>query len=163
MKNPVIALFLLLFCCTQKQTDQPASLRPNDTTAGILVADTVIYDVPVVNHNPDDTWSTERLKNLHHDLLLDNIFTMIAEGKAIAYDHTTGEKLTPGRVEKMMKTKEIDPAKIDMIQFKEKWYLNASHATLSKEVISMVLGTQIYDNYGTFIGNKAILRVELLN
>ncbi|HLO57453.1 MAG TPA: hypothetical protein VK179_01820 [Bacteroidales bacterium] len=163
MKNPVIALFLLLFCCTQKQADQASPIRSGDSALGIVVADTVIYDVAVVNHNPDDTWSTERLKNLHHELLLDNVFSMIAGGKAVAYDHTTGEKLTPGHVEKMLKSKEIDPAKIDMIQFKEIWYINASRATLRKEVISMVLGSQIYDNYGTFIGNKAIMRVELLN
>jgi hypothetical protein len=33
--------------------------------------------------------------------MLNNIFTMISNGSAVAFNHTTGEKLTPKQVEKM--------------------------------------------------------------
>jgi hypothetical protein len=88
---------------------------------------------------------------------------MVYEGKAIAYDHTTGEKMTPGQLEKMEKTEGFSRNNIDMIQFKEIWYLNPATTSFTKKVVSMVLGTQVFDSYHTFIANKAVLRVELIN
>jgi hypothetical protein len=165
MKNTLIALAIILLFCISCQTKDKASTAsvslPEDSSLGIAVADTIIYDVSIVNENPEDSWAEQRLKGLDHSLLVDTVFHMIYTGKVTAYDHTTGEKLTSKQVEKIEQNPGFSRSDIGMIQFKEAWYIDPDNSRMTKDVISMVLGIGIYSDNGEFRGNKALFRVEL--
>jgi len=147
--------------CSKKQplrNDNPAM---TDSVLGFVIADTIIYDVNIVNRNPDDQWATQRLGHLDRELMLDNIYKLIYSGQASAFNHTTGEKLTVRQVEDLEHIDGFKRENVDMIQFKEVWYLNPVNKDLTKKVISMVLGTQVYGSDGQYLANRAVIRVEL--
>ena len=71
-----VCLLLLVSACKQSKppaTDELAA-AVSDSTKGVVVADTIIYDVVISNPNPDDPWAVQCLKGLDHDLLISNIF-----------------------------------------------------------------------------------------
>ena len=162
-KLPALIVLLLLTGACRK-TETPATNMEGmvipDSIPGLVVADTIIYDVIIRNQNPDDTWAVHCLEGLNHRLLIDNIFGMIYSGKTIAYNHETHEKLTPRQVEKIEAADDYSRENIGMIQFTEMWYLNPVGCDITKKVISMVLGY----NYFTPEGErfyKALFRVEM--
>ncbi len=154
-------LFLLVMACKQSKptaADEPVAVI-TDSLYGIVVADTIIYDVIITNPNPDDPWAVQCLKGLDHSLLISNIFNMVYSGKAVAYNHQTNEKLTPKQVEEIEAGADYSRDNIGMIQFTEVWFVNPGDAAMTKKVISMVLGY----NYGAPDGmllHKALFRVE---
>ena len=155
-------LFLLAAACKQSKpttADEPVNVA-TDSLYGVVVADTIIYDVVISNPNPDDPWAVQCLKGLDHNLLISNIFDLVYSGKALAYNHQTNEKLTPKQVEEIEAGADYSRDNIGMIQFTEVWYLNPGDVSMTKKVISMVLGY----NYGAPDGmmlHKALFRVEL--
>jgi hypothetical protein len=157
----ILVIFAIACNKTEKVTPEKTSDYLSDSTPGLVVADTIIYEVNIVNPNPEDTWTQECLSGLDHKSLIDNIFTMIYDGTATAYNHETGEKMTPAQVEKMEKEDSFDRTKIGMVQFKEVWYINPAETEMTKKVLSMVLGMGVYSNLGEFKGNKAIMRIQL--
>jgi len=48
-----------------------------------------------------------------------------------------------------------------MIQFTESWYLNAGANTMTKKVISLVLGYNFYSSDGELFGHKPVFRIEM--
>jgi hypothetical protein len=160
----IIPACLFLFATACKQSKPTASDEPvavaSDSLYGIVVADTIIYDVNITNPNPDDTWAEQCLRGLDHNLLISNIFNMVYSGKALAYNHQTNEKLTPKQVEEIEAGADYSRDNIGMIQFTEVWFVNPGDANMTKKVISMVLGY----NYGAPDGmmlHKALFRVEM--
>jgi hypothetical protein len=159
----IAALVVLMAISCRKHTDKvPAiSEKVKNTSLGIAVADTIIYDVNIVSMNPDDPWEKEKLKDLHFNQLVDNIFDLIYTGKATAYNHDTGEKLTLRQVQDIEKEAGFSRKDIGMIQFREAWFMNMQTAEMNKKVISMVLGVPRYGDGGMLIGHKALFRVKL--
>jgi hypothetical protein len=143
----------------QSKTEDTA-VSSVDSLPGQVVADTIIYDVIIANTNPDDTWTTHCLAGLDRNMLIGNIFDMVYAGRANAYNHETGEKLTPKQLEDIEAGQSFSRDNIGMIQFTEVWYMNQADNAMTKEVLSMVLGY----NYDTPDGqrlHKALFRVEL--
>jgi hypothetical protein len=166
MNNKLLAgatLLLLTGACrhSEHQVYTNDSVVMHDTTPALVVADTIIYDVIIHNSNPDDAWAAHCLSGLNRGMLIDNIFEMVYSQRAVAFDHETGEKLTIKQVEKMEAGEGFSRDNIGMIQFTEVWYLNPGETTMTKKVLSMVLGYNYYTAQGELIGHKALFRVEL--
>ncbi|MBN2481727.1 MAG: hypothetical protein JXB19_08310 [Bacteroidales bacterium] len=134
---------------------------PADTVFGTIVADTITYEVIIRNSNPDDRWAEQCLSNLNHQALISNIFRMIREGNAYAYEYETMERLTNRQLEKIESETGFDYNEIGMIQFTEIWFLNPDKSTMTKKVHSMVLGYNFYTSDGEHFGYKPLFRVEL--
>ena len=94
-------------------------------------------------------------------MLIDNIFEMVYAQRAVAFNHETGEKITTKQVEKIEAREGFSRDNIGMIQFTEVWYMNPGETTMTKKVLSMVLGYNYYTSQGELIGHKALFRVEL--
>jgi hypothetical protein len=160
----LIAIVLMLSAFACRKTDSPAVSgdiqNARDPAKGMVVADTIIYDVIIQNPNPDDAWAVQCLEGLNHRLLIDNLFEMVYSGKLIAFDHTTNEKLTPRQVRKIEETEGFRREDIGMIQFTEAWYLHTGELTMTKEVLTMVLGYNYYTPEGERF-HKALFRVDL--
>jgi hypothetical protein len=132
-----------------------------DTTLGIVVADTIIYEVIIKNPNPDDPWTEKCLSRLNRSALIDSIFDMVYSGTAKAYNHNTNELLTIKQVGKIEKKDNFSRNNIGMIQFTEAWYLNPASNTMTKKVLYMVLGYNFYNSEGELFGHKPVFRVEM--
>ena len=165
MKNMLFILTMVLLLsagCHKADTVTTGSAAViADSSLGILVADTIISDVDIVNIDPGDTWNQYRLKDLNHKALINSIMTMIQNGQAVAYNFETQEKLTPGQIEKMEKNEIFNRDEISMIQFREAWYIQPETGLMTKKVYSMVLGRLKYGNQGEVFGHEAVFRVDL--
>jgi hypothetical protein len=166
MKNKLflIALLVIMIVACRKTDHSMAGKDASNavvTLPGLVVADTIIYDVIIRNSNPDDTWAAHCLKGLNHSMLIDSVFEMVYSGRMAAFNHETGEKLTPKQVGKIESEEGFSRDNISMIQFKEVWYLNPGETAVTKKVLSMVLGYDFYTTKGDLIGHKALFRVEM--
>ena len=165
MYNKLLAIVMLLtlFMACRRQEERTAGGAAPKTSAAVtgqLIADTIIYEVVIRNANPEDPWSTHCLAGLDQKKLIDNVFDMIYSGKIAAYNHDTREKLTPRQVEKIEAEEGFSRDNIGMIQFTEAWYMDPDRVTMTKKVLSMVLGYN-YNGPGGERFYKALFSVDL--
>lgn len=126
-----------------------------------LLADTITYDVLIANPNPEDTWTAECLGNLNRDLFIDQIFEGIYNGTLKPYDYYEEKPLKPNKIRRLEEKEELIRKNIGKVQFTERWYYDASELKMKKEVISMVLGEQLYNSDGEVRGYKPVFKVHL--
>jgi hypothetical protein len=126
------------------------------TTPGIVIADTIIYDVIIRNPNPDDSWSAYCLKGLQRADLVDSLFKLVYEGRIAAYDYDTHAALKPKDVKRIEASGGFAREKIGKIQFTEKWFYNPSGKPITKEIISIVPGYEVYTSTGELMGYKPV-------
>jgi hypothetical protein len=155
-----LALTLTAGGC-KKQTSVSVPALPATSSAGSLVADTITYDVLITNPDPQDTWTTKCLGRLNRRALIDSLFTAVYEGRAVAYDFETLEKLTPARVQQLESADGFNRDQIGKIQFTEAWYISSTSHSMTKEVLSVVLGSNYYDSDGNLFGHKPVMRIVL--
>jgi len=145
-----------------KVIPEPEPASAPDSVAGIVVADTIIYEVIITSPDPDDAWKTKCLGRLQRRVLIDSIFSLVYQNRAVAFNHETNEKLTRKQVEKIESVKGFSRDDIGMIQFTEAWYLNPGKITMTKKVLSLVLGYNFYlSESGELFGHKPVFRVEM--
>lgn len=126
-----------------------------------LLADTITYDVLIANPNPEDTWTAECLDNLNRDLFIDQIFEGIYNGTLKPYDYYEEKPIKPNKIRRLEEKEELIRNNIGKVQFTERWYYDASELKMKKEVISMVLGEQLYNSDGEVRGYKPVFKVHL--
>ena len=172
MKAKIIflsTLLLVALSCHRHPDNPPDNANlPEivDTTATFTatagrVADSIVYDVVIKNANPYDTWTTECLSGLDRSTFVDELFRAIYEGKLTAIDFDTEEKLPPEKVRKLEKEIKKVRSRIAKIQFTEDWYFDTLSLTMQKDVRSIVLGYEVYDDQGAVRGYKPVFRVDL--
>jgi len=125
------------------------------------VASDIVYDVIIKNANPYDTWTTECLSGLDRKTFVDDLFRAIYEGKLTAVDFDTGEELSPEKVKNLEKEIRKVRSRIAKMQFTEDWYFDTLSLTMHKEVRSIVLGYEVYDEEGEVRGYKPVFRIDL--
>jgi hypothetical protein len=166
INSPLPALIILLIlmpACNRhsKSTPETKVQVISGFAKEMVVADTIIYQVQINNPDTGDSWTKKCLGRLHRRALIDSIFSMVYNNRAIAYNHITNERLTQRQVREIETTKGFNRDNIGMIQFTEAWYLNPSKTTMTKEVLSMVLGYNFYTEDGELFGHKPVFRVEM--
>jgi hypothetical protein len=164
-------LYLIIFpvmtalsCCPEKTKDDvtgemsPESIIP-ENPAGLMVADTIIYDVIIKNPNPDDDWTDKCLRNLKKEQFIDILFESVYKKQATAYDLFTDEIISPDKLKNLERKKEFSRSKIGKMQFTESWYYSDTLQVLSKKVISVSMGYEILDERGNLIGYKPAFKI----
>lgn len=162
----IINLLLVSACChhkkaNEKEVTETTSPQLRSSELGTVIADTIIYDVIIKNLNPDDNWTTKCLKDLKRNLLVNKLFESIYDGKAVAYDLLTDKVITPEELRKMEKKKKLDRDRIGKIQFTESWFYNDSLRIMTKKVLSVSLGFELFDGAGELIGYQHAFKVYL--
>ncbi len=170
MKKSTV-LYLIIFpvvtalsCCPEKTKDsvdreQSSDLILPENPIGLMVADTIIYDVIIKNPNPDDDWTDKCLRNLKKEQLVDILFESVYKKQATAHDLFTDEIISPVKLKGLERKKEFSRSKIGKMQFTESWYYSDSLQALSKKVISVSLGYEILDERGSLIGYKPAFKI----
>ena len=157
-----ILLLLTGLSCAKKEA-LPVDFQelPSDPALGLIVADTITYDVVITITDPENTWMAECLRQLNHKALIDNIFYMISQGRATAYEYSTMEHLTARQIEDIENDPGYDRSQIGMIQFTEIWYLNPDQGEMTKKVHSMVLGYNYHTSDGALFGHSPMFMITL--
>jgi hypothetical protein len=160
----VFTVLMALGCCPEKAKDEVTRQRSSDfilpeNTSGIMIADTIVYDVIINNPNPHDTWTEKCLRNLKKEQFVDLLFESVYKNQAIAHDLFTDKIITPEELKDLERRKEFNRNKIGKIQFTESWFYNDSLSLMSKKVISFTLGYEIFDESGNLIGHKPVFKI----
>jgi hypothetical protein len=115
----------------------------------------------MISNPNDDKWIAQCLRGLHKKAFIDSIFNMVYSGKAAVYNQETNKKLAVRQVHTIENKAGFSRDQVSMIQFTEAWYLNAGDQRMTKKVLSMVLGYNVYTPEGELIGPKPIFRIDL--
>jgi len=159
-------LAITMSCCPEKMKDEAAGQPVFESALyenlnGIMIVDTIMYDVLIKNPNPYDDWTEECLRHLNKDRFVDILFESVYQKKATAYDVLSEDIITPDKLKKLEKNKDFDRDKIGKIQFTESWIYNDSLQSMLKKVISVSLGYEVFDDHGDLIGHKPAFKIYL--
>jgi hypothetical protein len=155
------ALALLLISCT-------GNVESDEMTAGgspegtLLVANQIVYDVVIKNHDPEDLWTEECLSGLKRQELVDFIFSGIYAGRFGVYDIFSGKAIPPRKIMKMEEDGIFKRDQISKIQFVEEWYVDPELYSMTKKVSEVRLGIEHIDGFGVHLGHNPLFRVRLV-
>ena len=145
-------IFFILFSSCQN------SEKINPPTLGVPVGE-IIYDTFLINRDSTDTWEDECLAKFDRKTLVDKVFENVYNGRIIAYDYFTGEKLSPEQIRKMEKGGIFTRKDISKIQFSERWIWDESTVQMRKELISMTIAYEVYNESGVSRGQKPVFKL----
>jgi hypothetical protein len=119
----------------------------------------IIYDTSIANHDSTDTWADECLSDFKRKELIEKIFEEVYNGKIIPYDYFTAEKISPDKIKTMEAGKVFSRKDISKIRFEEKWIWNDEKVEMQKQVISITISYDVFDNVGKLRGQKPIFKL----
>ena len=145
-------LVLILFFSACRTTEKEKPL------IGLPLGE-IIYDTFLINRDSTDAWGDECLAKFDRKTLIDKVFENVYNGRIIAYDYFTGEKLSLEQIAKMEKEGIFTRKDISKIQFSERWIWDESIVQLRKELISMTIAYEVYNESGVSRGQKPIFKL----
>jgi len=120
----------------------------------------IIYDTYVINRDSTDSWGNECLSEFSRKKLIDKVFEAVSDGKVTPYDYFTGEKITPKQIKRMEADSVFSRRNISKIQFEENWIWDDEKNVMLKQVISMTIAYEVFDNEGKSRGQKPIFKLK---
>lgn len=166
-------LFLLVACLSlaacnntnrtekEQQMIEQSMVPTEGITAFSVYADSIITDMLIINPDSTDTWTTECLKGLKREALMDVLFDALYREKIKAYDFITGAELSPDEVKKIEELPKNNRANISKLQFNEQWLLDTATLTMIKKVHSIIPGYEVKADDGSIKGYRAVLKIVL--
>ncbi len=146
-----ILLLLIILAGACNQPDEGKS--PQGTNYG-----KIIYDTAIINRDSTDSWAAESLSGLDRKALIDKILKAVYDGKITPYDYFSGEKMSVRQIKKL-ETTEFSREDISKIKFEERWIWDEEKAEMQKQLISLTLAYDVYDNSGNSRGQKPIFKL----
>jgi hypothetical protein len=119
----------------------------------------IIYDTTIINRDSTDVWGAECLSGLNRKVLIDKIFDSVFDGKIVPYDYFTGEKVSPLKIREMEKSGEFSRENISQLKFEERWIWDNEKVEMQKQLVSMTIAYEVYDNAGKSRGHKPIFKL----
>ena len=120
----------------------------------------IIYDTYVINRDSTDSWGNECLSEFSRKKLIDKVFEAVSDGKVTPYDYFTGEKIAPKQIQKMETDNVFSRKNISKIQFEENWIWDDEKNVMLKQVISMTIAYEVFNNEGKSRGQKPIFKLK---
>ena len=158
----VLIVFSILIIVGCKRTpEQKEPLVPRPEISGVVIADTVIYDVIVKNPDAGDVWKDEALSKLDREGLVDEIFEAVYRRELIPFDYISNEVLSVRDIRELENDPEFSRKNIGMIQFSEEWYFDRDNLRMEKRVNSLSLGYEVFDLSGNLRGYRPAFTVKL--
>jgi hypothetical protein len=162
---PSILLILtaLSFGCTNKPSVKSKAVSGihMDSLYGAVMADSIIYDVIIHNPDPENPSTSEYLKDLRQEALIDSLFDLVYSEQVKAYDFFTNEVLRVKDLKKMESESGYSRNHIGKIQFTERWFFDKTSQQFKKEVKSLVLGYELFSQDSAIRGYKPVFKIYL--
>lgn len=151
-----IAIIFLSACNLNREKPQEVSI--GDNSEYLVIADTIITDVVILNQTEDE-WTEYTLRKLNNKTLVDKIFKAVYAGKLQPYDFFNGTPLTKKDIRKLERKPEFDRDNIGKVQFEEAWYYDTKNQMMVKKVHSIMLAYEFYNSSGEFKGYKPAFKI----
>ncbi len=150
---PTILFFIFIaVACNHKTEKQIKYTTPNYDNLE-LWADTIVYDVLIMNPDSTDDWQEQKLKYLNHEKLVNDVFESIYSGQKKAYNYYTNSEYSIQDIKEF--EKEYSRSDIGKIQFTESWLYDKKSGTHIKQVHSILIAYTLYDSSNNIRGYKA--------
>ncbi len=151
---PAIVIILIIsVSCQNKNSNIEKKTSISIEEEMELWADTIIYDVLILNPDSTDEWQNKKIKNLNHKKLVDDIFNSIYSGKKSAFNYYTNQ---PYSIDDIKDFEDSYPRKdIGKLQFEECWKYDQNTGNIKKEIFSILVAYTLYDSTGNIRGYKA--------
>ncbi|MCX6239003.1 MAG: hypothetical protein NTY07_15815 [Bacteroidia bacterium] len=120
----------------------------------------IIYETNIINRDSTDKWASECLSNFDRKTLINKVFNDLYNRKITPYDYFTGEKISPEKIRKMETEGEFSRENISKIRFEEKWIWDSEKVEMQKQLISMTISYEVFDNEGKSRGQKPIFKLK---
>ena len=154
----IFVIYAILSCNNKEQNSGIATLATTSyhfPDSGLVkAADSIQYQVVVKNSDAENTWLTETLSGLDRQMVIAFFMQEAKENRAELYDYFSGTKLSYKDIERII-TENGGLEQIGNFQFKEKWYIDKANHRMIKEVESIVMGFESFDEDGKIKGYKA--------
>jgi len=158
----IMATLSMAACQSSGNQDSPSkSTHPDQEWTGDAIADPIIYEVLVKNPDPDDEWASEKIKKLKAKEFINTLFDAVYEGRATPYNYHTGEVMSIDDIRQLESSEEFDRTLIGKIQFDETWYFDPTSMIMKKDVKSVLLAYEVYDQFEEVVGYKAAFLIHL--
>lgn len=165
MKNKITHIIYIciisittLACNLNQQKPQIVNLGDKDNY--IVLADTLVSDVVILNPNNDE-WTEYCLRNLNKKTLVNEIFKAVYEGKLASYEFFNNKPFSIEDIKTLEKDPEFSRDNIAKVQFEEAWYFDSTNLKMVKKVHSIMLAYEIYDLNREVKGYKPAFKVYL--
>jgi len=143
-------LLLALLSCEENKTTHPSAKGGEH-----IWADTIIYEVLISNPDVLNEWETTKIKKVRQKELVDDLFEMIYQGKKKAFDYYTNKALTIADIQELEEEDRFSRDRVGKLQFTETWRYDESTEKFNKDVHSILLAYELYDNSNELRGYKA--------
>ena len=162
MFKKTLYLFLLSFSILSCQSESGKKEAPTvSANSGIIVADTILYPVDIINLDTTNTWASSRLRNLEHQKLINLLFEAVYEGKAQALDYYNREPIPVEKVKEMESSGKFDRSQTAQLQFEETWRVDPQAGTMTKDIQSVLLAWPVLDREGNLQAYQAGFVIKL--
>lgn len=147
-------IFAVLLLCLLGCEGKKSEVSSTDLKTTVW-ADTIIYDVLISNPDPLDEWATTKVKDVRHKKMVDDLFDMIYSGKKKAYHYYTNKELTIADIKEMEADERFTRDRVGKLQFTETWRYDHNNDELKKQIHSILLAYELYNDSNQIRGYKA--------
>ena len=146
----LLAVVILIGAC---QNPQKEKLHSGESFGKI------IYDASILNRDSTDSWANECLSEFNRKALIEKIFNAVYDGRITPLDYFTNEKISPEKIKRMETAGEFSRENISKMRFEEKWIWDEEKAEMQKQLISITISYDVFDNTGKTRGQKPIFKI----
>lgn len=145
-----VVLLLCLLGCKYSKTGKK-KVDANST----VWADTIIYDVLINNPDSVDEWATTKVKDVRHKKMVDDLYDLVYSGKKKAYHYYTNKELSIADIKEMEADERFTRNRVGKLQFTETWLYDKNTTELKKQIHSILLAYELYNDSNQLRGYKA--------
>lgn len=150
-----VVLLLFLLGCKDSKTGK-TKVDANST----VWADTIIYDVLISNPDSLDEWARTKVKNVRHEKMVDDLFELVYSGKSKAYHYYTNKELSIADIKEMEADERFPRNRVGKLQFTETWLYDKNTTELKKQIHSILLAYELYNDLNRLRGYKAAFYIK---
>ena len=153
-----IALLVVITSCAG-----PDERSKNNTASipGVMLADTISYPVVIKNPDTTDTWTTECLRPLDRQKLVDAVFEAVYSNNAQAYNYFSNEPMSVKEVQALEATDEFSRENVGKLQFWESWYFDEKQQIFTKKTHKILVAYEVFTDDGELRNYKAAFYIKL--
>lgn len=155
----IFGILAVLLLCLPGCEDNKSGLSKGDANTTVW-ADTIIYDVLISNPDTLDEWGTTKVKDVRHKKIVDDLYAMIYSGEKKAYDYYTNKELTIAQIKEIEADERFPRNRVGKLQFTETWRYNNNNDELKKQIHSILLAYELYNDSNYLRGYKAAFYIK---
>jgi hypothetical protein len=147
----------VFFSCNQKDIEVKKVDIGRENNYSVF-ADTIVNDFLI--QNPDSSeWTDYCLRNLNKDVLVEEIFKSVYNGKLVPYEFFNNIPLDINDIQSLENDPEFSRDRIAKVQFEEAWFFDTENQIMVKKVYSIMLAYEVYNLDGEIKGYKPAFKV----